>query len=168
MPKNIQTGFVGIRDNHNHYTTLCLLFSTCSRHAILGVFLTCMWKKFMFSLSVNFIIYDPHATQKGMYSACDYLLSLQILFVLVGYVHVHVHVQSSLFALVSEMNLYQRMQCISGCRSGYFRSNGMCLVCPENSDNTEPSSNSCTCKGQSVTETQSNTTAMKNCSSMPL
>ena len=42
MPKSIQTRFVGIRDNHNHYTSLCLLFSiiidllmlTCSRHAI--------------------------------------------------------------------------------------------------------------------------------------
>ena len=62
MPKSIQTRFVGIRDNHNHYTSLRLLFSiitdllmlTCSRHAILGVFLTCMWKKFMFSLSVSF------------------------------------------------------------------------------------------------------------------
>ena len=46
MPKNIQTRFVEIRNNHNHYTctSLCLLFSiitdllmlTCSRHAILG------------------------------------------------------------------------------------------------------------------------------------
>ena len=42
----------------------------------------------MFSLSIIFIllltIYDPHATQKasvGMYSGCDYLLSLKILFV---------------------------------------------------------------------------------------
>ena len=79
------------RDNHNHYTSLRLLFLTIifmSTHAILGVFLTCMWEKLMFSLSIIFIllltIYDPHATQKasvGMYSGCDYLLSLKILFV---------------------------------------------------------------------------------------
>ena len=44
----------------------------------------------MFSLSIIFILlltikfYDPHANQKpsvGMYSGCDYLLSLKILFV---------------------------------------------------------------------------------------
>ena len=51
------------------------LFKTM--HAILGVFLICMWKKFMFSLSVSFqdYIYDPHATQKanvGMYSGISY------------------------------------------------------------------------------------------------
>ena len=92
MPKSIQTRFVGIRDNHNHYTSLRLLFSiintdllmlTCSRHAILGVFLICMWKKFMFSLSVSFNIYDSHATQKasvGMCSGCDCLLSLFVYF----------------------------------------------------------------------------------------
>ena len=46
MPKSTQTRFVGIRDNHNHYTSLRLLFSiitdllmlTCSRHAIPGVY----------------------------------------------------------------------------------------------------------------------------------
>ena len=27
MPKSVQTRFVGIRDNHNHYTSLLLLFS---------------------------------------------------------------------------------------------------------------------------------------------
>ena len=65
MPKSTQTKFLGIRDNHNHYTSLRLLFliiitdllmSTYSRHAILGVFLNCMWEKFMFSLSVIFIL----------------------------------------------------------------------------------------------------------------
>ena len=65
MPKSTQTRFLGIRDNHNHYASLRLLFliiitdlliSTYSRHAILGVFLTCMWEKFMFSLSVIFIL----------------------------------------------------------------------------------------------------------------
>ena len=61
MPKSTQTRFLGIRYNHNHYTSLRLiiitdlLMSTYSRHAILGVFLTCMWEKFMFSLSVIFI-----------------------------------------------------------------------------------------------------------------
>ena len=34
-----------------------LLMLTCSRYAILGVFLTCMWK--------IFITHDPHATQKA-------------------------------------------------------------------------------------------------------
>ena len=91
MPKSTQTRFLGIRDNHNHYTSLRLLFLIIilmSTHAILGVFLTCIWEKLMFSLSIVFIllliIYDPHATQKasvGMYSDCDYLLSLKILFV---------------------------------------------------------------------------------------
>ena len=46
MPKSIQTRFVGIRDNHNHYTSLRLLFSiitdllmlTSSRHAILDYY----------------------------------------------------------------------------------------------------------------------------------
>ena len=33
------------------------LMLTCSRHAILGVFLTYMWEKFIFSLSVNFYYY---------------------------------------------------------------------------------------------------------------
>ena len=91
MPKSTQTRFLGIRDNHNHYTSLRLLFLIIilmSTHAILGVFLTCIWEELMFSLSIVFIllliIYDPHATQKasvGMYSGCDYLLSLKILFV---------------------------------------------------------------------------------------
>ena len=73
MPKSIQTRFVGIRKNHNHYTSLRLLFLiitdllmlTCSRHAILGVFLTCMWKKFKSPYQSLFIIYDPHVTQKA-------------------------------------------------------------------------------------------------------
>ena len=91
MPRSTETRFLGIRDDHNHYTSLRLLFLIIilmSTHAILGVFLTCMWEKLMFSLSIIFIllltIYDPHATQKasvGMYSGCDYLLSLKILFV---------------------------------------------------------------------------------------
>ena len=46
MPKSIQTRFVGIRDNHNHYTSLRLFFSiitdllmlTSSRHAILDYY----------------------------------------------------------------------------------------------------------------------------------
>ena len=93
MPKSTQTTLTlqEIRDNHNHYTSVyaCfsyytmiidLLMSTYSRHAILGVFLTFMWEKFMFSLSVIFILLLIHATQKasvGMYnSGCDYLLSL--------------------------------------------------------------------------------------------
>ena len=76
MPKSTQTRFVGIRDNHNHYTSLRLLFLIIiiiilllmSTHAILRVFLTCMWEKLIFSLSIIFIllltIQDPHATQK--------------------------------------------------------------------------------------------------------
>ena len=97
MPKSTQTRFLGIRDNHNHYTSLRLLFLIVitdllmSTHAILGVFLTCICKKLMFSLSIIFIlllliIYDPHATlivkaSVGMYSGCDYVLFLKILFV---------------------------------------------------------------------------------------
>ena len=91
MPKSTQTRYLGIRDNHNHYTSLRLLFLIIilmSTHALLGVFLICMWEKLMFSLSIIFIllltIYDPHATQKasvGMYSGYDCLLSLKILFV---------------------------------------------------------------------------------------
>ena len=42
MPKSTQTRFLGIRDNHNHYTSLLLLcidllMSTYPRHAILSV-----------------------------------------------------------------------------------------------------------------------------------
>ena len=95
MPKSTQTRFLGIRDNHNHYTSLRLLFSiitdlstTYSWHAILGVFLTYVRVGEIHVLPVShFIIidfYDPHATQKasvGMYSGCDYFLSLKILFV---------------------------------------------------------------------------------------
>ena len=53
----------------------------------------------MFSLSVIssillLIIYDPHASQKasvGMYSDCDYLLSLKILFVYFWHVIISYH-----------------------------------------------------------------------------
>ena len=34
MPKSLQTRFVGIRDNHNHYTSLRLLFSIISYRPI--------------------------------------------------------------------------------------------------------------------------------------
>ena len=62
------------------------LMLTCSRHAF-GVLLTCMWKKFVFSLSVSFylfmipMLYTLMRMYMYMYSDCDYLLSLQILFV---------------------------------------------------------------------------------------
>ena len=94
MPKSIQTRFVGIRDNHNHYTSLQLLFSiitdllilTCSRYAILGVFLTCMWEKFMFTHVSHF--YDPHAAQKASLGDVQWLrLSLiptNLVFILFG------------------------------------------------------------------------------------
>ena len=60
---------------------------TCSRHAILGVLILDLHVEEIHVLPVSqflLAIYDPHATQKasvGMYSGCDYLLSLQILFV---------------------------------------------------------------------------------------
>ena len=95
VPKCIQIRFIVIRDIHNYYTSPRLLFSiitdllvmTCSRHAILRVFLTCIWEKFIFSLSFSFIIIDylwspccsKSKRRPRMYSGCDY--PLQILFV---------------------------------------------------------------------------------------
>ena len=89
MPKSTRTRFLGIRDNHNHYTSLRLLFYRpidvdLSKACYIGVFLTYMWETFTLS-----VIYDPHAcyiailkkVSVGMYSGCDYLLSLKILFV---------------------------------------------------------------------------------------
>ena len=64
----------------------------------------------MFSLSIIFIllltIYDPHATQKasvGMYSGCDYLLSLIILLYAFWHCHPYFILQfySIVFTLVS-------------------------------------------------------------------
>ena len=88
MPKSTQARLLGIREKtttmHPYacfsQTYWCRLIY--SRHAILGVFLTCMLEKFMFSLSVIFfllllIIYDPQKASVGMYSGCDYLLSLK-------------------------------------------------------------------------------------------
>lgn len=72
-----------------------------------------------------------------------------------------------IWACYSDDLLPNRAMVIPGCRPGHFLSNGMCLVCPENSNSTLPSSSSCTCKGQSVTMTQSPTTTMESCSSMP-
>ena len=88
-----QTRFVGIRDNHNHYTSLYLLFSIITDRPIAN---WCRFVQGMLSLeyswlayygrnsccplSVNYwLLYDPHATQKasiGMYSGYDYLLPL--------------------------------------------------------------------------------------------
>ena len=92
IPKSTQTRFLGIRDNHNHYIiyipTLTFLdyninVDSCYPWSVLDLHVG----EIMFSLSIIFIIlliiYDPHATQKasvGMYSGCDYLLSLKILF----------------------------------------------------------------------------------------
>ena len=56
---------------------------------------------------------------------------------------------------------------VAGCESGYFLINEMCMACPNNSENTDPSSNSCTCKGSSVTLSQESTTMMEDCSSIP-
>ena len=113
MPKSTQTRFLGIRDNHNHYTSLRLLFLIIiidllmSTHAILGVFLTCTWEKLMLSLSIIFIllliVYDPHATQKasvGMYSGCDYLLSLSVCFLALPSL-LHPSILFNCFTLVS-------------------------------------------------------------------
>ena len=80
--------YTSIRDNHNHYTSLCLLFLIIIlmlTHAILGVHVLDLHvgeinlpiHNFRLLLIIKF--YDPHATQKasvGMYSGCDYLLSL--------------------------------------------------------------------------------------------
>ena len=62
--KSIQTRFVEIRDNHNHYTSLyTLAFLDYYRPIDVDLFKTCYpWsvldlhvrKKFMFSLSVSF------------------------------------------------------------------------------------------------------------------
>ena len=40
----------------NYYRPTCVLMLTSSMHAILGVFLTFMWKKFIFFLSVSFSV----------------------------------------------------------------------------------------------------------------
>ena len=84
MPKSTQTRFLGIRDNHNHYTSLHLLFliiiitdqllfKACYPWSILDLHVG----------EINVLTvsnFDPHATKKasvGMYSGCDYLLSLK-------------------------------------------------------------------------------------------
>ena len=63
MLKSTQTRSLGIKDNHNHYTSLRLRFLIIITdllmltHAILGVLLTCMREKLMFSLSIFFILF---------------------------------------------------------------------------------------------------------------
>ena len=107
MPKITRTRFLGIRDNHNHYTSLRLLFyrpidvdlsKACYTWSVLDLHvLPC------FSTDLLMSTYPRHASiltcgrnlpcqsfmipmllkeaSVGMYSGCDYLLSLKILFV---------------------------------------------------------------------------------------
>ena len=90
MPKSTQTRFLGIRDNHNHYTSLHLLFliiiiidaDSCYPWSVLDLHVGEINVLPIYNFYI--IIYDPHATQKasiGMHSGCDYLLCLKILFV---------------------------------------------------------------------------------------
>ena len=68
MPKSTQTRFLGIlRDNHNHYTSLRLLFYRPIDVDLSKACYTCTWS--VLDLHVGEItlsvIYDPHATQKS-------------------------------------------------------------------------------------------------------
>ena len=65
MPKSTQTRFLGIRDNHNHYTSLRLLF-----YRLIDVDLSkACYTWSILDLHVGeitlLVIYDPHATQKS-------------------------------------------------------------------------------------------------------
>ena len=72
IPKGTQTKFVGIRDNHNHYTSLRLLFSIVTDD-LLMLKACYLWSVLDFyvgeihvlPISLLLIIYDPHATQKA-------------------------------------------------------------------------------------------------------
>ena len=80
MPKSTQTRFLGIRDNHNHYTSLRLLFyrpidvdlsKACYTWSVLDLHVG-----EIYPVSQSFMI--PMLLKKasvGMYSGCDYLLS---------------------------------------------------------------------------------------------
>ena len=70
MPKSTQTRFLGIRDNHNQYTSLRLLFytdllmSTYPRHAIATWSVLDLHVGEIYPVS-HLIMHGPHATQKS-------------------------------------------------------------------------------------------------------
>ena len=92
MPKSTQTRFLGIRDNHNHCTSLRLLLLIIITDLLLMSIFKAYYPWSVLDLYVGEIHVLPVSniyiimlrTQKasvGMYSGCDYLVSLKILFV---------------------------------------------------------------------------------------
>ena len=98
MPKSTQTRFLGIRDNHNHYTSLRLLlyrpidvdlFKACYTWSVLDLRVGEIYvlprpvSQFLF-IDLFMIPMLLKKASVGMYNGCDYLLSLKILFILFG------------------------------------------------------------------------------------
>ena len=75
MPKSTQTRFLGIRDNHNHIHPYMLAFLDYNIDA------DSCYPSSVLDLHVGDFNVLPIQASVGMYSGCDYLLSLKILFV---------------------------------------------------------------------------------------
>ena len=90
MPKSTQTRYLGIQD-HNHCTSLRLLLLIIITDLLMSIFkvyypwsVLCLYVGEIHVLPVSNIYIIMLRTQKasvGMYSGCDYLVSLKILFV---------------------------------------------------------------------------------------